>query len=160
MEFLAAKIWILFWISVTLTMLGFAYYARNEAIQKVASALFLAFVVTHIFDGMVGKIPFYALADLVCLVYCLYLWHTVERSNPVPPMVATVFVAMLAVHAISRGPSFNYGLALSVLYALQLVILCRYSHQYGKVARQSQKPQDRDDPFHKVAVWLIPTRSH
>lgn len=159
MEFLADKIWVLFWITATLTMLCFAYYARNEAIQKVASALFLAFVITHIFDGMVGKIPFYAIADLVCLIYCIQIWWKVERSNPVPPMTATVFAAMLALHAISDGPSFNYGLSLSVLYAAQLIVLCSYSKNYGKVARQSP-PQHRDDPFHKIVVWLKPHRMH
>lgn len=156
MEFLAAKVWILFWIAATLGMLGYAYYARNEAIQKVASALFVAWVITHVFSG---DIYFYAFTDLTCLVYCIYIWRTVERSNPVPPMVATVFATMLALHAISDGHTLMYDLTLSVLYAAQLIVLCSYSKNYGKVARQSQ-PQHRDDPFHKIVVWLKPHRMH
>lgn len=156
MEFLAAKVWILFWIAWTVGMLCCAYYARNEAIQKVASALFVAWVITHVFAG---DIYFYALTDLTCLVYCIYIWRTIERSNPVPQMVAAVFAAMLAVHAMSVGHTLGYDLTLSVLYAAQLIVLCGYSKKYGKVARQSP-PQNRDDPFHKIVVWLKPHTTH
>ena len=152
MEFLAAKVWLLFWITATLAMLCFAYYARNEAIQKIASALFLAFVISHIFDGMAGKIPFYALTDLACLAYCLYIWRTVEPSNPAPLYIASIFALMLLTHGIAEV-GFMYGRALDVLFALQLVTLCIYSHQYGKAAR-SHTVQHRDDMFYKAVLWM------
>lgn len=154
MEFLAAKIWLLFWISATLGMLAYAYYARNEAIQKIASALFLAFVISHIFDGAVGQVPFYAITDLVCLVWCIRVWLTIERNNPAPPWIASIFGLMLVTHYAGGQAGFTYDLVLSVLYAFQLVILCTYSHQYGKAARETPQLQAREDPFHKAIVWL------
>jgi len=134
MEVLRAEVWILFWITTTLAMLCFAFYSRNEAIQKIASTLFLAFVITHIFDGKLGQISFYALADIACLNYCVYIWHTTESPNPVPGLIASIFALMLLTHYIAEA-GFAYGRALDGLYALQMIVLCKYSVQYGKAAR-------------------------
>lgn len=154
MEFLAAKVWILFWISFTFVMLGYAYYARNEAIQKIASALFVAFVISHIFDGEIFKVPFYALTDCICLIYCIYVWWTIERSNHAPPIIGSIFALMLLTHYAGGTTGFTYDLTLSVLYGLQLITLCRYSRQYGKVAREVPTTKRRDDMFYKIIVWL------
>jgi len=136
MAFFAAKIWILLWITATLVMLCFAYYARNEAIQKTAVALFLAFMMSHIFYGLVWERLLYVLTDIFFLSCCIYIWRRIEPSNPVPSWVASIFALMLLTHYIAEF-SFVYGRALDVLYALQLMVLCRYSVRYGKAAREA-----------------------
>lgn len=154
MEFLAAEVWVLFWVAFTFAMLGYAYYSQNHATQWVALYILLTFALSHIFDFTSIKLAVFVGMDIAGLVWCVYVWRRFENSD-VARHVAGIFALMLVTHYAGAQAGFTYDLVLSVLYAAQLIVLCGYSKKYGKVARQSP-PQHRDDPFYKMEVWLKP----
>lgn len=148
MDWLASPLWSLFYLSLTLVMMGFAYYSRSEVVQRVALFVFATHLISHgVFDNPMLRTPVYVTMDIVGMLYCLRVaWQTQQNAGNV---VAVIFASMLFAH-IWHESGLVYVIAGNLLYVAQLAVLSTYGWIHGRQARCIPATKDRHPPFHKA----------
>lgn len=145
-----SPLWNIFYVAAVATLLGYAYYSRNEQIQKFTVCYFLGFIISNLvmhtdFEALVGIV-----ADICCIGYSLHVVR-LDQSKRELINIPIIFLCILIwdIAAIIIDMAWlpdqigNNILAMAIL-----IILSFYGRRYGLKARESG--EDRSDPYYRV----------
>ena len=158
---LDSPLWNLVYIAITVAMMGYAYYSRDEHVQKLAILTLVLWSASQAVIHTEAMYIIYAAGDVIGLLYCAHLLAK-DPKRKVTQWISWLFGAFLILH-VARSPDtpwLIYQIAGNLLYVAQCAILMRYGKEYGKAARREADHRRRDDPFYLLvspvlAAWNL-----
>ncbi len=149
---LSSPLWNLFYIAVTATMMGYAYYSRHEQTQKLALGILAIWIVSQVVIHTPQMYITYAALDAIGISYAIYLYHQ-NKMPDVTKVIIWLFACMLVLHVArtDETPWLQYQIAGNLLYLAQLFALSAYGKTYGLEAREHVTP--RNDPFYRFLTY-------